>query len=49
MAGFKPACVLMHLPVRQRTQTGADRIFWSPTGKYSLAFQHGFMCFYDKM
>ena len=25
MTGFKPACVSTHLPVRQRTQTGADR------------------------
>ncbi|GEM_PF-5000717 len=25
MAGSKPACAPTHLPVRQRTQTGADR------------------------
>jgi len=25
MAGFKLACAPTHLPVRQRTQTGADR------------------------
>jgi len=45
-AGFKPACAPTHLPVRQRTQTGADRRRQAQTGadrrRQDILATHGY-------